>query len=114
MNDWQQLRRPVQALIGVKIHRGCWHTTQIGEPVTALEAVMDPAKPAFGLMIVLFMDHAKAPGKGTTAREPITVFSMNRRSLTPEREDTASRVNASKPTKKQPELITWEEIIGKR
>ena len=71
-------------------------------------------EPAFGLMIVLSMDHAKAPGKGTTAREPITVFSMNRRSLTPEREDTASRVNASKPTKKQPELITWEEIIGKR
>jgi hypothetical protein len=39
---------------------------------------------------------------------------MNRRSLTPERGDSASRVNAAKPTKKQPELITWEEIIGKR
>jgi hypothetical protein len=60
------------------------------------------------------MDHAKAPDIGTTAREPITFFSMNRRSLTPERGDSASRVNASKPIKKQPELITWEEIIGKR
>jgi|TARA_A200000159_G_scaffold20006_1_gene16572 hypothetical protein len=69
---------------------------------------------ALGSVIVLVMDHAKAPDKGTTAREPITVFSMNRRSLTPERGDSASRVNASKPTKKQPELITWEEIIGKR
>ena len=72
------------------------------------------ASPTGGWVVVLVMDHAKAPDKGTTAREPITVFSMNRRSLTPERGDSASRVNASKPTKKQPELITWEEIIGKR
>ena len=72
------------------------------------------ASPTVGWVVVLVMDHAKAPDIGTTAREPITFFSMNRRSLTPERGDSASRVNASKPTKKQPELITWEEIIGKR
>jgi hypothetical protein len=60
------------------------------------------------------MDHAKEPNKGTTAREPITVVSMNRRTLTPERGNSASQENAAKPIKKQPELITWEEVIGKR
>ncbi len=60
------------------------------------------------------MDHAKELYKEPTAREQITVFSMNRKTLPTERGHTASRPNVSKTTKQQPELVTWEELIGKR
>ena len=65
-------------------------------------------------MIVLSMDHATGPDKEPTAREQITVSSMNRKTLPSERGSVASRPNVSATTKKQPELITWEELIGKR
>ncbi len=60
------------------------------------------------------MDHAKVPDKEPTAREQITFFSMNRKTLPTERGPVASRPNVSTTTKKQPELITWEDLIGKR
>jgi hypothetical protein len=60
------------------------------------------------------MDHAKVPDKEPTAREQITFFSMNQKSLPTERRSVASSPNESTATKKKPELITWEELIGKR
>jgi hypothetical protein len=60
------------------------------------------------------MDHAKVPDKEPTEREKITFFSMNRKTLPTERTTVASSRNVSSTTKKQPELITWEELIGKR
>jgi hypothetical protein len=60
------------------------------------------------------VDHAKVPDKEPTAREQITVFSMNQKTLPIERGTLASRPKASTTTKKQSELITWEELIGKR
>jgi hypothetical protein len=60
------------------------------------------------------MDHAKVPDKEPTAREQITFFSMNRKTQPTERSTVASRPNVSSTTKKQSELITWEELIGKR
>jgi hypothetical protein len=61
------------------------------------------------------MDHAKELDKEPTARKLITIFSMNRKTLpTEQRGHLASIPNASKTTKQQPELITWEELIGKR
>ena len=65
-------------------------------------------------MIVLSMDHAKVPEKEPTAREQISVFSMNQETLPTKRGTVASRPNVSATTKKQPELITWEELIGQR
>ena len=69
---------------------------------------------AFDLAIVLLMDHAKELDKEPTAREQITVFSMTQKTLPTERGHLASRPIAAKTTKQQPELITWEELIGKR
>lgn len=80
----------------------------------SLRLLKKEERSTFNQKNVLSMDHAKEPNKGTTARELITVFSMNRRTLTPERGDSASRVNQPKSTKKQPDLITWKEVIGKR
>ncbi len=64
--------------------------------------------------IVLSLDHAKVPEKEPTAREQISVFSMNQETLPTKRGTVASRPNGATTTKKQSELITWEELIGKR
>jgi hypothetical protein len=60
------------------------------------------------------MDHAKELDKEPTAREQISVFSMNQKALPNEQGHSASRPNVPKTTKQRPKLITWEELIGKR